>query len=131
MEKEKLITHWDEKNQVACIKLIGEFDDEHARIAVGKEREFMDELEESDIVLKKVMYDITEAGDATDKAKRIFAGFAKSVANNFRDIKFAYVGNNKLAMMVSMFIHRISGIGEVKFFKNEKKAKEWLNKFKI
>ncbi len=78
------------------------------------------------IVLRRVMYDIKEAGDATDKAKRIFAGFAKSVADNCKDVKFAYVGNNRLAMMVSMFIHKISGVGDVKYFKNEGEAEEWL-----
>ena len=126
MEIEKVITRWDEENEIGCIKLIGEFDDEHATLAVQKEREFLDDLDEKDVVLRRVMYDITEAGDATDKAKRIFASFAKSVADNCKDIRFAYVGNNKMAMLVSIFIHKISGVGEVRYFKTEKKAIKWL-----
>ena len=126
MNQEKVQTSWDEANQIATFKLIGEFDDEHATQAVQKYLDMLDNLEQKDILLRRVIYDITEAGDATAEAKRIFAGFAKSISNKYKAVKVAYIGGNKLATMASVFIHKISGVGEVKFFKTEKEAKEWL-----
>ena len=126
MNQEKVQTSWDEANQIATFKLIGEFDDEHATQAVQKYLDMLDNLEQKDILLRRVIYDITEAGEATAEAKRIFAGFAKSIGDKYKTVRVAYIGGNKLAMMASVFIHKISGVGEVKFFKTEKEAKEWL-----
>jgi len=126
MNQEKVQTNWDEDNQIATFKLIGEFDDEHATQAVQKYRDMLDDLEEKDIFLRRVIYDITEAGEATAEAKRIFAGFAKSISQKYKATRVAYIGGNKLAMMASMFIHKVSGVGDVRYFKKEEKAREWL-----
>ena len=126
MNQEKVQTSWDEANQIASFKLTGEFDDEHATQAVQKYRDMLDDLEEKDIVLRRVIYNITEAGDATAEAKRIFASFAKSIGDKYKTVKVAYIGGNKLATLVSVFIHKISGVGEAKFFANEEDARKWL-----
>ncbi|MFZ2190195.1 MAG: STAS/SEC14 domain-containing protein [Candidatus Magasanikiibacteriota bacterium] len=126
MNPEKIKVIWDDKDKLVYIKLVGEFDQDHAEQAVQKYREVLDEIEEKDIVLNKVLYDITEAGDATIGARRIFASFARSITQSFKNLKVAYIDGPRLAMIVSRFIHRLTSIGEVRYFKTEEDARGWL-----
>ncbi|HBU07524.1 MAG TPA: hypothetical protein DEB09_05595 [Candidatus Magasanikbacteria bacterium] len=127
MNPEKIKVILNQKDKLVYIKLVGEFDEDHAEQAVEKYQEVLDEIEEKEIILKKVLYDITEAGDATISARRIFASFARNVSNKYKGLRVAYITGSRLAKMVSIFIHRLSrNLGEVRYFKNEAEAREWL-----
>lgn len=127
MEIEKFKIWWDRDLEICHIILLGDQDEESAYQAVVKEQEMMDYAKDNDITNIGVLYDVREAGKATTKAKQIFATYAKKLEKEFPGSRIAYVGGSKIAILTTMFIHKIGGLrNAIKFFNDDVSALKWL-----
>lgn len=119
---------WDEKLGICHIVVLGNCDEESALQAVEREQQMMDFVKEHGITDVGILYDMHQAGRATAKAKRILATYAKKLEKEFPGSRIAYVGGSKMAVLTSLFIHKLGGMrNAIKFFDEENKALEWLN----
>ncbi len=132
MEPEKFKIWWDQDLGVCHVVLFGAQDEDSALLAVEKEQEMMDFFRENEISDVGVLFDIREAGKATKQAKEIFATYLKKIGKEFPGVRIAYVGGPRIAVLATLFIHKIGGMrGAIKFFNDDVPALKWLSKTRI
>ena len=71
-----------------------------------------------------ILHDLTEAGKASSRARKIYADLMKEK----RIKKQAFVGMSTLTRVIVSFIMNFSGVKNARYFDTEKEALEWLKK---
>ena len=116
--EKKIKVWWDEKNGIIRNKTWGDFGKEDAQRLSSALLKLIESRPGQVLILN----DLTEAGNASYEARKIFADMFK----NERIKRRAFVGMKTLTKVIVSFIMNFSSSKNVKFFDTEEAALSWL-----
>ncbi len=117
-QNEKFKVWWDEKESIIRTKYWGDAEEEDAI----KQTAAISELAQSKVGKVDVLNDLSEAGKASSKARKLYAEQIKK--EKIR--KHAFIGAKVMTRVIVSFIQKFSGATNVKFFTTEEEALKWL-----
>jgi hypothetical protein len=109
---------WDEKNQIIRGKYWGDFDEDDVLECQAALTKIINHLPGR----RPMLNDLSAAGSATARARRIFARMMREE----RITRRAFVGMKIATRVIVSFIQNFAGVQNVKFFDNEPEAIKWL-----
>ncbi len=113
---------WDEKEGIIRGEIIGDQNEEDARKILGKTAKLTASLNKKGIKPIGSLYDMTKAGKASSKARRIYADSFK----NGTLAKTALFGGGVVQKTIANFVFSFSGTKNAKYFVTEEEALKWL-----
>ncbi|OGM11035.1 hypothetical protein A2Z22_04190 [Candidatus Woesebacteria bacterium RBG_16_34_12] len=118
---------WDSENKILRVKMYGDHDEKLAEKFVKEAQVIMDELKAKGINVNRALYDLTQAGRPSLKARLIYAKLGKQMAVKLKDPKIAYVGADLFNVTVASFIHSLAHYKiQMKFYSSMNEAVDWL-----
>ena len=113
---------WDEKEGILRGQIIGDQDEESAKRILEKSDKLTASLNGRGIKVVNSLYDMSRAGTASSKARKIFAeSFKKSTSS-----KTALFGGGVVQRTIAKFIFTFSGVKNMRYFDTEDEALRWL-----
>ncbi len=120
--QEKFKIWWDEKERIIRGEIIGDQNEEDARKILEKTVKLTTSLNKKGIKLIGSLHDMSKAGRASSRARRIYADSFK----NGILAKTALFGGGVVQKTIANFIFSFSDTKNAKYFVTEEEALRWL-----
>ena len=121
-QQSKFKIRWDEKERIIKVYILGVQDEESATGIKDETSELVVLLKKKGVKVIKVLGNMTRAGIASTKARKIFAEWFKGGTFD----KIALFGGGVIQKTIAGFIFNIVGFRNAKYFDTEGKALKWL-----
>jgi UDP-N-acetylmuramyl pentapeptide synthase len=116
--KKKFRVWWDQKERIIRNKAWGDFDEQDAQ-AHAEQIINLINIHPGKVA---ILNDMTEAGKASSRARKIFVNLIK----NKKLRKHAFVGKKTVPRVVVSFIINFAGVKNARYFSTENEALKWL-----
>jgi UDP-N-acetylmuramyl pentapeptide synthase len=116
--KKKFRVWWDQKEGIIRNKAWGDFDEQDAKVHAAQ----IINLVNSQPGKVAILNDLTEAGKASSRARKIFVNLIK----NKKVTKHAFWGKKTVPRVVVSFIINFAGVKNARYFSTKNEALKWL-----
>lgn len=120
--QQKFKIWWDGTEKVIRICIFGEQDEESAEKIKSEASKLIASLREKGVENVCVLADMTKAGQATSKARIVFAHWFQEGTID----KIALFGGEAIQRTIAKFIFAFSSYKNAKYFDTEEEALKWL-----
>jgi len=119
--EDKVKIYFDSKENIIRGYFLGDSNEQIAKFQSSLLKNFYEKFDQKE---RLVLIDLTKAGKADSKARRVYA----EALRDTKVIKYAFLVKNRILKMTVSFIFSVAEVPNVKIFENEREAINWLKK---